>query len=179
MAPTEQTDGGNDIGDDQPKKSPAESAATRPGKKVSFKKKSGRSKDKPETVAQRELRRVHGSMGLVIPERPFSTLVVELLQEHPVSNLRIQNSAVGAMQECLEVYLVSLFEGSIHSGPFTLGMAYTKFYSEANLYAGAANRVTVLPRDLQRTLRMRAEAAAVTTDKPERDFFRARSFGKQ
>ncbi|KAJ9496812.1 hypothetical protein H2202_007589 [Exophiala xenobiotica] len=144
MAPTEQTDWGNDIGDDQPKKSPAEFAATRPGKKILFKKKSslkksGRSKYKPES----------GYMytGLVIPKLPFQRLVLEILQDHPVSNLLIQCSAAGAMHECAEVYLVSLFE-------------------EANLYAEAANRVTVLPRDLHRTLCMRAEAAAVTTDSP-------------
>jgi len=144
----------NGTGGTRPKKSLARFIATRPGKKVLFKKKgslkkSGRSKYKSETVLERKLRSWQGtrSSEMAIPERPFQGLVSEVIQDLQKPNLRFERSLLGSMQECAESYLVGVLE-------------------DTNLCAILANRVIIHARDMQLALRMRAEAAAVTTDSP-------------
>ncbi|KAK7894963.1 histone H3.1 [Exophiala xenobiotica] len=142
----------NGTGGTRPKKSLARFTATRPGKKVLFKKKgslkkSGRSKYKSETVLERKLRSWQGtrSSELAIPERPFQRLLSEVLQDLQKPDLRFERSLLGSMQECAESFLVGVFE-------------------DTNLCAILANRATIRARDMQLALRMRSETAAV---KPE------------
>ena len=92
---------------------------------------------RPGTVALREIRRYQKSTELVIRRMPFQRLVREVAQDVK-SDLRFQSSALEALQECSEAYLVGLFE-------------------DTNLCAIHAKRVTILPRDLQLARRIRGE----------------------
>ena len=65
---------------------------------------------RPGTVALREIRRFQKSTDLLIRRLPFQRLVREIAQEFK-SDLRFQSSAVQAIQEAAEAYLVGLFEG--------------------------------------------------------------------
>ena len=65
---------------------------------------------RPGTVALREIRRFQKSTDLLIRRLPFQRLVREIAQEFK-SDLRFQSSAVLAIQEAAEAYLVGLFEG--------------------------------------------------------------------
>ena len=65
---------------------------------------------RPGTVALREIRRFQKSTDLLIRRLPFQRLVREIAQEFK-SDLRFQTSAVQAIQEAAEAYLVGLFEG--------------------------------------------------------------------
>jgi histone H3/H4 len=51
----------------------------------------------------------------------FQRLVREIAQDFK-TDLRFQSSAIGALQEAVEAYLVSLFEG-IHPSPATVYVA--------------------------------------------------------
>lgn len=92
---------------------------------------------RPGTVALREIRRFQKSTDLLIRKLPFQRLVREIAQEFK-SDLRFQGSAVLALQEAAEGYLVGLFE-------------------DTNLCAIHAKRVTITPRDIQLALRIRGE----------------------
>jgi histone H3 len=63
--------------------------------------------------------------------------VREITQAHK-GDLRFQSSALGASQEASEAYLVGLFE-------------------DTNLCAIHAKRVTIMPKDIQLTRRIRRE----------------------
>jgi histone H3 len=65
---------------------------------------------RPGTVALREIRRYQKSTELLIRKLPFQRLVREIAQDFK-TDLRFQSSAIGALQEASEAYLVSLFEG--------------------------------------------------------------------
>merc|ERR1711900_28613 len=65
--------------------------------------------DTSQTVALREIRRYQKSTELLIRKLPFQRLVREIAQDFK-SDLRFQSSAIGALQESVEAYLVSLFE---------------------------------------------------------------------
>jgi histone H3 len=78
---------------------------------------------KPGTVALREIRRYQRSTDLLIRKLPFQRLVREVAQK-PKSDWRFQSSAIGALQEATEAYLISMFE-------------------DANLCAIHAKRVTI------------------------------------
>ena len=92
---------------------------------------------KPGTVALREIRRYQKSTELLIRRAPFQRLVREIAQDYK-SDLRFQQSAVDALQEASESYLVSLFE-------------------DTNLCAIHARRVTIMPKDVQLARRIRGE----------------------
>jgi histone H3 len=92
---------------------------------------------RPGTVALREIRRFQKSTDLLLKKAPFQRLVRELSQEHQ-ADLRFQSSAVLALQEASEAYLVGLFE-------------------DTNLCAIHAKRVTVMPKDMQLARRIRGE----------------------
>ncbi|KAF8623910.1 hypothetical protein AX15_006136 [Amanita polypyramis BW_CC] len=64
---------------------------------------------RPGTVALREIRRYQKSTELLIRKLPFQRLVREIAQDFK-TDLRFQSSAVMALQEAAEAYLVSLFE---------------------------------------------------------------------
>ncbi|KAK1921717.1 putative DNA binding protein [Papiliotrema laurentii] len=92
---------------------------------------------RPGTVALREIRRYQKSTELLIRKLPFQRLVREIAQDFK-TDLRFQSSAIGALQEASEAYLVSLFE-------------------DTNLAAIHAKRVTIQPKDLQLARRLRGE----------------------
>ena len=88
---------------------------------------------KPGTVALREIRRYQKSTELLIRKLPFQRLVREIAQDFK-SDLRFQSSAIGALQESVEAYLVSLFEDTnlcaIHAKRVTIRMY---FFSNTSL----------------------------------------------
>ena len=94
---------------------------------------------RPGTVALREIRRFQKTTELLIRKLPFQRLVREVAQEF-AAELRFQGSAVLALQEATEAYLVSLFE-------------------DTNLAAIHAKRVTITPKDIQMARRIRGERA--------------------
>jgi histone H3/H4 len=101
---------------------------------------------RPGTVALREIRRYQKSTELLIRKLPFQRLVREIAQDFKVrhiapymcghsivmltefkpiqTDLRFQSSAVMALQEAAEAYLVSLFEdtnlAAIHAKRVTM-----------------------------------------------------------
>jgi histone H3 len=64
---------------------------------------------RPGTVALREIRRYQKSTDLLIRKLPFQRLVREIAQDFK-TDLRFESSAVVALQEASESYLVGLFE---------------------------------------------------------------------
>lgn len=72
----------------------------------------------------REIRRYQKSTDLLIRKLPFQRLVREIAQDFK-AELRFQSSAIGALQEAAEAYLVGLFE-------------------DVNLCAIHAKRVTIM-----------------------------------
>lgn len=92
---------------------------------------------RPGTVAIREIRKYQKSTDLLIARLPFQRLCREITQEINI-NLRFQTSTFAALQEAAEAYLTSLF-------------------TDANLCAIHAKRVTLMPRDLKLARRLRGE----------------------
>merc|ERR1712070_701359 len=92
---------------------------------------------RPGTVALREIRRFQKSTELLIRKLPFHRLVREIAAEFK-QDLRFQSSAVLALQEAAEAYMVGLFE-------------------DTNLCAIHAKRVTIMPKDMQLARRIRGE----------------------
>ena len=92
---------------------------------------------RPGTVALREIRKYQKSTELLIRKMPFQRLVREIAQDFK-TDLRFQSSAVLALQEACEAYLVGLFE-------------------DTNLCAIHAKRVTIMPKDIQLARRIRGE----------------------
>ena len=70
-------------------------------------------------IAVREIRHFQKSVDLLIPLLPFERLVHEIAQDCKM-NLRFQSSAILALQEAAEAWLVALFESAylccIHRG---------------------------------------------------------------
>ncbi|RWW50390.1 hypothetical protein BHE74_00043346 [Ensete ventricosum] len=94
---------------------------------------------RPGTVALREIRKYQKSTELLIRKLPFQRLVREIAQDFK-TDLRFQSTAVAALQEAAEAYLVGLFE-------------------DTNLCAIHAKRVTIMPKDIQLARRIRGERA--------------------
>jgi histone H3 len=92
---------------------------------------------KPGTVSLREIRRFQKSTELLIRKLPFQRLVREIASDFK-TDLRFQSSAVLALQEAAEAYMVGLFE-------------------DTNLCAIHAKRVTIMPKDMQLARRIRGE----------------------
>ena len=92
---------------------------------------------RPGTVALREIRKYQKSTDLLIRKLPFQRLVREIAHEIK-TDLRFQSSAILALQEATEVYMVGLFE-------------------DMNLLAVHAKRVTIMPKDLILAQRIRGE----------------------
>ena len=67
---------------------------------------------KPGTVALREIRRYQKSHELLIRKLPFQRLVKELMRDCK-TDLRIQATAVMALQEASEAYLVGVFQDTL------------------------------------------------------------------
>ena len=92
---------------------------------------------RPGTVAIREIKRYQRSTELLIKRLPFQRLVRDIAREFK-SDMRFQSSAVLALQEAAESYMVGLFQ-------------------DTNLCAIHAKRVTIMPKDMQLARRIRGE----------------------
>ena len=79
------------------------------------------------------------STQLLIMKHLFQRLVREIAQDFK-TDMRFQSSAVAALQEAAEAYLVGLFE-------------------DTNKCAIHAKRVTIMPKDIQLARRIRGERA--------------------
>lgn len=92
---------------------------------------------RPGTVALRHIRKYQKSTELLIRKLPFQRLVRHLANDFK-TDLRFQSSAVLALQEAAEAYMVGLFE-------------------DTNLCAIHAKRVTIMPKDMQLAKRIRGD----------------------
>ena len=92
---------------------------------------------RPGTVALREIRRYQKSTDLLIRKLPFQRLVRQIAKEFN-KELRFQSTAILALQEAAEGYLVGLFEDS-------------------QLCALHAKRVTIRVCDIKLARRIRGE----------------------
>ncbi|GMR30818.1 hypothetical protein PMAYCL1PPCAC_01013, partial [Pristionchus mayeri] len=97
----------------------------------------------------KEIRRYQRSTALLIPKMPFRRLVRCVLKNRnkelgklDTEEIRIQSSAVDALQEAAEAYLIGVFE-------------------DCNMAAIHARRVTIMPRDLFLIRRIRGETYIV------------------
>ena len=92
---------------------------------------------RPGTVALREIRRYQKSTNLLNSKAAFQRLVREVAYYYKV-DVRFQPTALLALQEAAEAYLIGLFE-------------------DTNLCAIHAKRVTIMPKDMQLARRIRGE----------------------
>lgn len=92
---------------------------------------------RPGTVAIREIRKYQKSSDLLIRKLPFQRLVREITTNYK-NEMRFQSSALLALQEATESYIVGLFE-------------------DANMCAIHAKRVTVMAKDIALARRIRGE----------------------
>ena len=88
-------------------------------------------------MAIREIKKYQKTTGPLLRRAPFTRLVREIA-EKALKNVRFQASAIAALQEATESYLVSLFE-------------------DTNELAIHANRVTIMPKDFKLARRLRGE----------------------
>ncbi|KAI8611212.1 histone H3 type 2 [Chytriomyces sp. MP71] len=96
---------------------------------------------RPGTVALREIRKYQKSTDLLLRKLPFARVVREVAQGFMPdlgdgTTLRFQSTAILALQEAAEAFLVHLFE-------------------DANLCAIHAKRVTIMQKDIQLARRIR------------------------
>jgi len=95
---------------------------------------------RPGVVALREIRRYQKSFELLLPKLAFQRVVKQIMQTHKCGNgeseWRIQATALAALQEAAESYLVGLFE-------------------DTQLCAIHARRVTIMPKDMHLARRLR------------------------
>ena len=138
MARTKQT-ARKSTGGKAPRKQLATKAARKQARKTSNEGVKKPHRYRPGTVALREIRRYQKSTELLIRKLPFQRLVREIAQDFK-TDLRFQSSAVAALQEASEAYLVGLFE-------------------DTNLCAIDAKRVTIMSKDIQLARRIRGERA--------------------
>jgi histone H3 len=96
---------------------------------------------RPGTVALREIRHYQKSTELLIGKAPFSRLVHKVAEDYGQQMNKyfcFQSTAVLALQEAAEAYLIGLFK-------------------DTNMCAIHAKRVTIMPKDIQLTRRIRGE----------------------
>ena len=98
-------------------------------------------------VALREIRRYQKSTECLIKRSPFQKLIREISQEYrvcpdgpgtPSVQVRFQSTAIAALQEAAENFIIALFE-------------------DVNLLAVHAKRVTVMPRDIRLALQIKGD----------------------
>ena len=101
----------------------------------------------PGMVALREIRRYQASTENLIKRTPFQRLIREISQEYricpddpgtPSVQVRFQSTAIAALQEATENYIVGLFE-------------------DVNMLAIHAMQVKIMPRDIRLALRIHVE----------------------
>ena len=94
---------------------------------------------RPGVVALREIRKYQKGTELLMRKLPFQRLVREIaIDIMKLPDIRFQSTAILAIQEASEAYLIGLFE-------------------DTNLCAIHAKRVTIMPKDLQLARRIRGE----------------------
>ena len=102
---------------------------------------------RPGMVALREIRCYQRSTENLIKQTPFQKLIREISQEYricpdgpgtPSVQVRFQSTAIAALQEATENYIVGLFE-------------------DVNLLAIHARKVIIMPRDIRLALRIRGD----------------------
>lgn len=93
---------------------------------------------RPGTVALREIRKYQRGTELLLARAPFQRLVREIAQNNHILDIRFQATALAAIQEAAEAYLVRLFE-------------------DTNLCAIHAHRQTIQVKDMYLALRIRGE----------------------
>ena len=99
---------------------------------------------RPGTIALKQIRQYQKSTELLIRKLPFQRLVREIAGDSKIitsplcGRVRFQSTAIMALQEAAEAYLVGLFEDS-------------------NLCAIHAKRVTIMPKDIQLARRICGE----------------------
>ncbi len=98
-----------------------------------------RCKYRPGTVALHEIQHFQKSTELLIRKAPFGRLVREVVQDFK-RDLRVQATAIKALQEAAEAYLVSIFK-------------------DINLCALHTKRVMIKPKDIQLARHIRGERA--------------------
>ena len=92
---------------------------------------------RPGTVALRQIRKYQMSTELLIRKLPFQRLVKEIVHNDlQLPGPRFQSTALLALQEAAEDFLVRMFE-------------------EVNMVAIHCNRVTIQPKDIMLWKRMR------------------------
>ena len=84
-----------------------------------------------------EIRRYQKTTELLIRKLPFQRLIREIAQDCK-SDLRFQSSAIMALQEATEAFLIGLFE-------------------DTNLCAIHAKHVTIMPKDIQLARHIRGD----------------------
>jgi len=92
---------------------------------------------RPGTVALREIRKYQKSTDLLVARLPFQRLVREIAQDYH-TQLRFQTTAVLALQEAAEMYIIDVM-------------------GDTNLCALHAGRVTIMPKDMILARRIRGE----------------------
>ena len=92
---------------------------------------------RPRTVALHEIRKYHKNTVLLMKKAPFQRLVRKIACDIK-SDLRMQSTALLALQEASEAYLVGLF-------------------NDTNECALHAKRVTIMPKNMQLPQRIRGE----------------------
>ena len=98
----------------------------------------------PGTVALKQIRQYQKSTELLIRKLPFQRLVREIASDSEIitsplcGKVRFQSTAIIALQEAAEAYLVGLFK-------------------DTNLCAIHAKQVTIMPKDIQLARRIHGE----------------------
>jgi histone H3 len=90
---------------------------------------------RPGQAALREIRKYQKSPDLLLRKAPFQRLVKEIAQKIKEGQ-RFQSTAILALQEAAEAYVVGVFE-------------------DTNLCAIHSGRITIQPKDMQLALRIR------------------------
>ena len=102
---------------------------------------------RPGLVALHEIHQYQNSTECLIKKSPFQKLIPEISQEYwicpqglgtPSMQVRLQSTAIAALQEAAKNFIVGLFE-------------------DVNLLAVHAKRVTVMPRDIRLALRIHGD----------------------
>ncbi|ELU45387.1 Histone domain-containing protein [Rhizoctonia solani AG-1 IA] len=117
---------------------------------------------RPGVLALREIRRYQKSTDLLIAKLPFSRVVREVAQDMTTqagggypAGLRWQSSALLALQEATEAYLVHLFEDTCVPQFIPACFFASPYPHYRNLCAIHAKRVTIMQRDIQLARRIR------------------------
>ncbi len=84
---------------------------------------------RPGTVALREIQKFQNNTDLLIRKAPFQCLVCKIALKFGTSNLQMQSTAVLALQEAAEYFMVDVF-------------------SDTNLCVMHGKRVTIMKKDM-------------------------------